>query len=87
MLEIRNDGDSTTIKASGKHMDLLKEAIQIDLHIHKFVCNSLGEKEYLLFLLELQNVTSEEAFFDFLHSDPDKLTHIEIPIPPKEEDK
>lgn len=78
MLNFLVNGNSTTVKASGTHRDMVTEAIALEAQLHRFV-NRLGSIEYAVFLAEMAKLTASDTFFDFLESNPDEETRIAMP--------
>lgn len=78
MLDFVVKDNATTVKASGTHHDMLTEAIALETQLHRFVYR-LGPIEYLFFLAEMKKITKDDAFFDFLQSNPDEETRIAMP--------
>lgn len=78
MLNFTVDGNSTVIKASGTHRDMLTEALALEAQLQRFVYR-LGPAEYLTFLLEMDEFTKSDGFFDFLQCKPDEETRITMP--------
>lgn len=78
MLNFLVNGNSTTVKASGTHLDMLTDAIALEAQLHRFV-NHLGSVEYAVFLAEMAKLAASDEFFDFLESKPDKETRITMP--------
>lgn len=78
MLSFLVNGNSTAIKASGTHRDMLTEAIALEAQLHRFV-NRLGSVEYAVFLAEMAKLTASDSFLDFLESKPDEETRITMP--------
>ena len=78
MLEFKVEANSTTVKASGTHRDMLTEAIALEAQLQRFVYR-LGSVEYMVFLEEMAKLTASDKFFDFLESKPDEETRITMP--------
>lgn len=78
MLSFVVNGNSATVEASGTHRDMLTEALSLEAQLQRFVYR-LGPAEYLFFLLKMEKITKTDDFFDFLQSDPDEETRIQMP--------
>lgn len=78
MLSFLVNDNSTTVKASGTHRDMLTEAIALEAQLHRFVYR-LGFIEYTVFLEEMVKLSASDKFFDFLQSKPDEETRITMP--------
>lgn len=78
MLSFLVNGNSTTVHASGTHLDMLAQAIALEAQLHHFVYR-LGSVEYAVFLSETTKLSASNTFFDFLHSKPDEETRITMP--------
>lgn len=78
MLDFTVDGNSTTVKASGTHCDMLAEAVTLEAQLHRFVYR-LGHVEYVTFLMEVAKLSGSDDFMDFLEKDPDEETRITMP--------
>ena len=78
MLEFVVDGNSTTVKATGTHRDMLAEAMSLAAQLQRFVFR-LGYVEYLTFVIEMEKIIKSDDFFDFLRRNPDEETRIAMP--------
>lgn len=78
MLEFKVEANSTTIKASGTHRDMVTEAIALEAQLQRFVYR-LGPTEHMVFLEEMTKLSASDKFYDFLQSNPDKETCIAMP--------
>lgn len=77
MLNFKIDKNTTVCEGSGTHLDMVTEAIVLEAQLNRFVYR-LGPVEYLVFLAEMQKITSKDDFLDFLQSSPAKETRISI---------
>lgn len=87
MIKIEQDEFGMKMEAHGSHDELLKQATFAVLHLHKFIYQRLGHIEYLFFLMQMHELTEGDKLIEFLESQPDSCTHIQMPIPPKEEEQ
>lgn len=86
MLDIKIENKIATTSAEGSHKDLVKEAISLEAHLHRFVYH-LGPLDYIAFLTLIHEIMDDDSFINFLESEADQETRITLPILNREDEK